>query len=176
MVEDGELFECSGYNYEDIAGGSYVEMHVDDHPFFQDEYNTLPFGGNLSVQKKPYEKAVIIIGQDECIFKQYTLNGKSWSCPDGTRALLPKDDGQGVMISAFTCKELGFGASFSGDELDKVNVGRRIGKRKNYVDEKSAKQKYGTSKKHMLTKSPFVRLLEYSSNNDGYWTYEAMVL
>jgi hypothetical protein len=80
------------------------------------------------------------------------------------------------MVSAFSCGELGFGAKYTGDQLDKVNVERRRGRRKNYVDEISAKQKNGTSKKKPLTESPFVRMLEYGANNDGYWTYEAIVL
>jgi hypothetical protein len=36
---------------------------------------------------------MIILGQDEFIFKQFNLTNESWSDPDRTRALLPKDDG-----------------------------------------------------------------------------------
>jgi hypothetical protein len=63
----------------------------------------------LSVRKKKEKKPVMILGQDKSIFKQYTLIKNSWSDPNGTRALLPKDEGQGVMVSAFTCREFGFG-------------------------------------------------------------------
>jgi hypothetical protein len=75
--------------------------------------NILLFGSNLSVWKKAHEKPVMIVGQDQCIFKQYTLNRKSWTCTDGTCALLPKDDGQGIMVSAFNCREFGFGEKFT---------------------------------------------------------------
>jgi hypothetical protein len=54
-----------------------VELHVDDHPVFQDDANDLPFGGNLSVQKEEGVKPLMIIGQDECIFKQYSLVKKA---------------------------------------------------------------------------------------------------
>jgi hypothetical protein len=120
----------------------------------------------LSVCKKP----------SDCIFKQYTLNRKSWSCPEGTRALLPKDDRQGVMVSAFTYRKLGFGVNLTADELDKVNIERRKGKRYNYVGQTSAKIKQGTVKKSILTESLFLRLVEYSANNEGCWTYESMVM
>jgi hypothetical protein len=36
--------------------------------------------------------------------------------------------------------------------------------------------KNGTKVKPVLTSSPFVRYLEYGSNNNGYWSYESMVL
>jgi hypothetical protein len=82
-------------------GDTYVELHVDDHPKFQADCEHLPFGGHLSVRKGVHEKPLTILGQDKCIFKQFNLSSKSWSDPNGTNALLPKDEGQGVMISAF---------------------------------------------------------------------------
>jgi hypothetical protein len=66
----------------------------------------------------------MIVGQDECIFKQYTLVQKSWSDPDGTHALLPKDEGRGVMVSSFVCQELGYATPLSEEQLAKVNRAR----------------------------------------------------
>jgi hypothetical protein len=34
---------------------------------------------------------------------------KSWKGPYGKTAPVPKDDGAGLMISAFLCREFGFG-------------------------------------------------------------------
>ncbi len=73
------------------------------------------------MQKDESQKPVMIIGQDECIFKQYTLVKKSWSDPDGMRALLPKDDGRGLMISSFVCRELGYGWDLNEEQMQKVN-------------------------------------------------------
>ena len=36
--------------------------------------------------------------------------------------------------------------------------------------------KLGSTKKPKLTKSPFVKELEYGCKNEGYWSYEARVL
>ena len=45
-----------------------------------------------------------------------------------------------------------------------------------YSDVSAAVTKNGSEFKRKLTKSPFVRGLEYGNNHDGYWTYESMVL
>jgi hypothetical protein len=42
-----------------------------------------------------------MFGHDECIIKQYTITNKHWKASNGAVILIPKDDGQGVMISAF---------------------------------------------------------------------------
>ena len=172
MVKEGKLDEKLGYNHV-LNGIDMVEYHVDDHVEFQTACNNLPYGGNLSVRKPPHLKPLFILGQDECIFKQYLFNKGLWMSPDGKKQLIPKDEGQGLMLSSFCCHELGYGFTLSKEELDKVNK-NRIGKK--YSDETTAKLKNGTPFKSKLTESPFVRQLEYGANNDGYWTYEHMVL
>jgi hypothetical protein len=137
MVENEELCDRRGYKYDDKNGNTYVELHVYEHPIFQDECNHLPFGGHLSVQKKE-EKPVMLLGQDKCIFKQFCLTKKSWSDPNGTRALLPKDKGQGVMISAITSQELGFGMELSPDQLALVNQRRKRVGNKHCLDKDAA--------------------------------------
>jgi hypothetical protein len=66
------------------------------------------FGGRLSVRFPNHLKLLIIIGHDECIFKQYSLLKNYWVAPDGQRVFVPKDKGQGVMVSAFQSRESGF--------------------------------------------------------------------
>ncbi len=66
-----------------------------------------------------------MFGHDEAIFKQYLLTKKAWSGPNGETVLVPKDDGQGVMINAFQARELGFCMELTKDQLDKVNFTRR---------------------------------------------------
>ncbi len=52
--------------------------------------------------------------------------------------LVPKDYGQGVMISAFQSRELGFGVKLTQEQLDEINF---ITRGKKYVDEEAAKKR-----------------------------------
>jgi hypothetical protein len=177
LVEKGELSIEQGYKYnKKNTNEAYVELHVDDHLLFHEECSMLPFGGNLSVRRNSDEKPLILFGQDECIFKQYNLSSKSWTNPDGVRALRPKDEGQGVMVSSFISREFGFGLKLNASQLDRINRYRSRTQQAHYKDEKAAVTKNGTTKKQKLTVSPFSRELEYGANNEGYWTYESMVL
>ncbi len=84
-----------------------VEFHVDDLKLFQQEMNEKNvWGGRLSAWFPNRLKPLIIIGDDECIFKQYSLSKKYWVAPDGQQVLVPKDEGQGVMVSAFQAENL----------------------------------------------------------------------
>ena len=58
--------------------------------------------------------------------------------PNGERVLIPKDDGQGLMISAFQSCEFGFGLEINESDLKKVNEWHR---EKKYHDETAAKGK-----------------------------------
>jgi hypothetical protein len=49
-----------------------------------------------------------MFGHGEYIFKQYLLTQKAWMLPMGETQLVPKEEGQGVMISAFQSIEFGF--------------------------------------------------------------------
>ena len=172
MIKDGELDSHLGYKYLD-SNVEIWEYHVDDHLSFQERCNTLPYGGNLSVRKPHNQKPTLILGQDECIFKQFVFTKGNWLLPDGTKQLIPKDEGQGVMLSSFTSRELGYGYEITQDILDEINMKRN---NTSYSDTDAAKLKNGTTIKPLLTESPFTRELEYGLNNEGYWTYESMVL
>jgi hypothetical protein len=95
------------------------------------------------VRKPANKKPAHIFGQDECIFKQYFINGKTWYMQDGTKPLLSKDEGQGLMVSAFTSHDLGFGLNISLSQLDEINIKMRE-KGKRYLDESAAIMKNGT--------------------------------
>ncbi|CAJ1943688.1 unnamed protein product [Cylindrotheca closterium] len=79
-----------------------IEFHVDDHNKFWKKMlnDKVKFGRNMSVCARG-EKPLICFGQDECIMKQYLFTNKAWATPEGTRSLTPKDEGMGLMISAF---------------------------------------------------------------------------
>ncbi len=83
-----------------------VEYHVDASEKLLLLGNvTNKFGGNLSARMPP-ECPLISFGHDESIFKQYLISVKTWIGPDGERNIVPKDEGLGVMISAFQSREL----------------------------------------------------------------------
>ena len=77
------------------------------------------------------------------------------------------------MLSALTCRELGFGFSIPASVLAEVN---KLQDGKRYSDEAAAEELYGSSFKRKLEKSPFLRELEYGKNKCGYWTYNHMVI
>jgi hypothetical protein len=49
------------------------------------------------------------------------MTNKSWVAPDVERVLVLKEDGQGLMISAFQSREFGFGLEISDEDLKRVN-------------------------------------------------------
>jgi hypothetical protein len=55
------------------------------------------------------ENQVMAEFHDECIFKQYLMTNKSWKGPNSETTLAPKDDGTGLMTSAFQSHEFCFG-------------------------------------------------------------------
>ena len=152
-----------------------VEYHVNSSTAFQTQMDNLPFGGELSVRKPLGSRVVVFVGQDEAIFKQFLFHSKMWTGPRGERALLPKDEGAGVMISAFISRELGLLREISDEKLMFINTNRL---RDNYRDEEAAMEVYGTLKKRPLTKEslPFLVYFEYGENKEGYWDYNHMVL
>ena len=60
-------------------------------------------------------------GHNECIFCQYVFTSLCWYGPKGEKEVIPKDEGYGIMISAFQSQEFGFGMYLSEDELKRVN-------------------------------------------------------
>ena len=96
----------------------------------------LPFGGILSIRKPVDVRAVIFVGQDEAIFKQFLFLKKLWVGPNGERPFLPKDKGTGTMISTFICREHGLIREISPEILAEENL-KRDGEK--YVDTEAAK-------------------------------------
>ena len=77
--------------------------------------------------------------------KQYLFSLNSWTLPDGTKPLLPKDEGCGVMLSAFRSRELGFRFVVPENVLFEVS---KIRENKDYSDEAAAMLLFRTSKKN----------------------------
>ena len=73
-----------------------------------------------------------MIGQNECIFKQFLMIKKQWYLPDGTTDVNPKEEGMGIMHSSFCSRDFGYGMPLSNVQLDIVN---RYIEGKYYLDE-----------------------------------------
>jgi hypothetical protein len=170
-----EIDKGLGYWYQNSEEKDMVEFHVDQRPsfHFQDKVSMTLYRGNLIVQIPVNMKPLICFGQDKCIFKQFIFAPKAWTAPNGQKSMIPKDEGLGVMISAFVSHEFGFGYAISLEDLEKVNKKREGTK---YSDEKAAKKIRGNSSKAGLTESPLVVEFEYGANNQGYWDYDHMII
>ena len=148
MEEKCEISIGCGYKYiiknKDKDDITMVEYHVDDSILFQDKLSNTKFGGNLSVRKPSNIKPLLMFGQDECIFKQYTFTKKAWMNSEGAMPLIPKDEGAGVMISAFASREFGYGSGMTEKELQKVNEYRS---NKAYSDKIAATNRAGNANK-----------------------------
>ena len=172
LIKMGQLGDDSGYEYTKNNTVMF-EYHVDDSELFHERCIHLPFGGHISVRMPSNTKPIMIVGQDECIFKQYLFSKGFWTHADGTKQLIPKEEGQGIMVSSFCCRELGFGCPISASVLDAINAQRE---NQNYCDEKAGIEVHGSPKKQKLTSTPFTRTIEYGNNKEGYWNYNRMVL
>ena len=91
------------------------EYHIDTHPSFLDRI-ALP-----SIRKPLHVRAVIIIGQDETVFKQSSFSAKCWYNNLGATKLLPKTDGISVMLSAFVSRMFGMGLVLNDIQLEVIN-------------------------------------------------------
>jgi hypothetical protein len=89
-----------------------VELHVDEIP--DNELLTrinrkCHFGGNLHVWRVINERPIFSFCQDECIFHQFIFTGSAWTGPKEEQGIIPKDEGNGLMLLAFQSCEFGFG-------------------------------------------------------------------
>jgi len=141
LEEQGEIVKGSGYHYIDpLTNSNMVEFHVDMSEALLKLGDVGEFGGNLSVRFPAGCKPLIVFGHDESIFKQFFISKKAWTGPNGESNIVPKDDGLGVMISAFQSREFGFVMPLTSDQLEEVNIMRRDQK---YKDEKAAMEAGG---------------------------------
>ena len=79
------------------------------------------FGGKPSARRDQSKKMMVKIGHGEAIVKQFTLSKKSWYGPNGEAALLPKEEGLGIMLSGLMSREFDWGFLMSPEQLQMVN-------------------------------------------------------
>jgi hypothetical protein len=163
------------HRYIQEDGAAMREDHVDMHlclmEFVRPEL--LQYGGNLSVRRSPGSRAVMFIGQDESAFHQFIFPKKQWVGPDGTRLILPKGAGEGLMASGFQAREFGLGLPMTATQRAEVNS-RREGK--SYKNTWDAESLQGTAKKSPIEDDPLLRWFRFGANHDGYWLNSHMKL
>ena len=79
---------------------------------------------------------------------------------------MPKDEGQGVMLSSCVSREFGYGSNLSPAQLDHANQYRQG---QHYLDVDSTMVVNKKTEKPTLTTSPFTSYFQYGANHDGYW-------
>jgi hypothetical protein len=97
LPDDNKIIH-SGYCYSHpVTSSEWIKFHVDDvHSVC--EHNIGPFGGNVSIRSPPGSKPVIIFGQDELIFNQFSPSSKQWLGPSAQCSIMPKTAGMGIML------------------------------------------------------------------------------
>jgi hypothetical protein len=98
--------------------------------------------------------------------------------PNGERCIDPKTLGEGLMISAFKSRDLGFGhQTFSEEEIVRINLHRQGN---TYVDSEAAKEVLGSDQKDdnpfVQGDNPFVRYLLIGKYKEGYWSSAHMAV
>ena len=125
-------------------GTKMREYHIDTHPILMTYVMNKRMNGDLSVRKQECDRPLIIVGQDECVVKQYSFSSQSWQGKDGEKKLLPKSDGYSLMMSAFCDRCFGLGLDVSEQQLHKIIDRRSNGETSNYFSEEAAMEIYGT--------------------------------
>jgi len=145
------------------------EYHVDTSEELTNyiSESTIKFGETLSVRING-RRPVLIIGQDESTFHQYTFSKKSWKGPNGSSFLSPKSDGEIYMVSGYQSREfgLGLGKKLTPTIMATINDKRRKTK---YVSSESAILLNGTDLKKDIVDDPSLRYFHAGVNNEGYW-------
>ncbi len=171
--EDMNLLENTFIKFEE-NDKKMREYHVDTHPIFM----TNKYEKKLSIRRHPtLTRPLMMIGQDETVFKQYSLSQKCWVGPDGETQLLLKSDGYSRMISGFVSRSFKVGVHLSETELNKVNERRVRSEWCHYLSKDSALTVYGTTRKKKLVNNlTLMRFFDVGINLEGFWNYDQMAL
>jgi len=90
------------------------------------------------------------------------------------RALVPKNDSQGVMIKGFQSIEFGYGLDLTNEQLKQVS---KFHEGKKYINKAAATKYRGTGiNNETFDSNPFFFEFKYSAANEVYWNYKHMIL
>jgi hypothetical protein len=140
---------------DDETGKTMREYHTDCHEKLQEfvlPQNKMHGAGNLSVRKEADKRPVIIIGHDECVCCQCMLSAFGWKGPNGDTVLLPKSEEEGIMVSSFFGREIGFCFELTEEQLAQINAARNG---QEYKARLSAQHLFGTARNPSMTIDQF---------------------
>ena len=92
---------CTGQN----PYGIYWATFSTDCPY-SGVFRKVSYYFRQSVRCPAGSRPLIIFGQDESIFNQFSHSGRQWLGPLGQRSIMPKSAGMGVMLSAFQSRDV----------------------------------------------------------------------
>ena len=124
----------------------------------------LAHSGALSLRLNFEDRPVMIIVQDESIFKAYDASKKIWKLVTGG-GIRKKDEGTGVMVSAFLTEEMGV-ISFTGEEFYKFKEFRKNAGQ-------TSELKYFSFHEGKYYSS--IYLFQYGKDRGGYWNGDLMI-
>jgi hypothetical protein len=159
-------------------GREMREYHIDAHYSLKNHVHPTnrEHGANLSIRKNSATRPVICVGEDESAFSQYAFSTKSWKGPNGEQKLLPKGEGETLMVAGFMSRQFGLGKHLTEEHLIAINRYRNE-RRRNYMADVEAIAVHGKSeKKDLIDNSPFIRFLEVGAEKEGFWNYNNMAI
>jgi hypothetical protein len=171
----------AAHSYANSTGEQMREHHVDCQDGlcnFIDPENAI-FGGNLSVQFPEGMQPLVVVGQDEMITYQFLFAAKSWKSQQGKTLILPRGDGEGIMVSASILRELGLGPELTDDQLPEIIRRFRTGKEE-HVSKEDTIGLFGTAENQAITRrkfakdpvdSTFLKMFRHSQAHNGCWTH-----
>ena len=124
------------------------EYHIDTHPILFRYAQRKDMGGDHSVRMPKGSRPILLIGQDESVYKQFQFSSRAWKGPTGENTLLPTSDGYSKMVSCYIGRSFGMGLYVSDGKLHQINAWRQHSKK--YLSEESAKNIYGVNKNQKL--------------------------
>ena len=82
------------------------------------------------------KKPIMIVGQDESTYHQFFFSKKQWKGPKGRQMIMPKGDGEMLMVSGYQAREfgLGLGAILTPQLKQEINQ-KRVGKHYKSVED-----------------------------------------
>ena len=135
----------------DYFHDKFREKHVAEYP----EVNGRRMQGMRHVLTDYNKPPVIIVDQDECIFKSGDMERRYWAEP-GKVPSMAKTEGSGFMVSGYGMWGLGF-VTLTAEEKEACNIDL-----KHWTWSEDDKLWYS------------YHIFEYGKNREGYWNGEKM--
>ena len=104
--------EQKNQNYNSVSAKEFLDLL---------EENKQKYGGDLSDDFPKGMRPLLIIGQDESVFHQFSYSSRSWRAPKGEAHLLPKSNSYSIMVSAFISNAFGFAFCPTDHEINQLN-------------------------------------------------------